>query len=268
MADGGELPERAAVRVRYSEELGAEICARVAAGESVAAVCRGEGMPHATSVLRDWVRREPEFGEALRAAQREARLDQRRADIARFAKARDNRGRWSTYTPETGVEICARIADGQSLIAIAADPAMPSAATILYWARRVPEFADAYAEARQLAADWLADEAREVALATSPEWVWADRLKFDTIRWLTARLAPKKYVERLVVAQVQAQAAAEAPADETAVRIEVTKFQLGPNGKVVCLPPRNAHEEAIYEEAYGQPYDGIRYSEGAVRLPG
>jgi hypothetical protein len=98
--------------------------------------------------------------------------------------------------------------------------------------------------------------------------VWADRLKFDTIRWLTARLAPKKYVERLVVAQVQAQAAAEAPADEKTVRIEVTKFQLGPNGKVVCLPPRNAHEEAIYEEAYGQPYDGIRYSEGAVRLPG
>jgi hypothetical protein len=264
MADGGAPAARTGVRVRYSEELGAEICARVAAGESVAAICRDEGMPNATSV-HDWSRKDPEFGEAYRAAARQAQLDRRRADVERFARARDNRGRWSTYTPEMGVEICARIAEGQTLVAIAADPAMPCAATILNWARRVPEFADAYAEARQLAADWLADEAREIALATTPEWVWADRLKFDVIRWLTARLAPKKYVERLVVAQVQAEAAAGD--GRKTVRIEVTKFQLGPNGKVICLPPRNAREEALYEEAYGQPYDGIRYSEGAVRMP-
>src|SRR5580765_6912425 len=54
MADGGELP---AVRsggrkkyVRFSDEIGVAICARVEAGESLSRVCRGPEMPHATSV--------------------------------------------------------------------------------------------------------------------------------------------------------------------------------------------------------------------------
>lgn len=271
MADGGEPAGGAAAWVRYSEELGAEICARVAAGESVAAICRDEGMPHRTSV-RDWALKEPEFGVAMRAAMRQAQLALRRADVERFARARDNRGRWSTYTPEMGEAICRRIADGETVVSIAADPEMPCAGTIFYWARRIPEFGDAYAEARQMAADWLADEAREVALATTPEWVWADRLKFDTIRWLTARLAPRKYVERLVVAQVQAEAAEAARAalpaaaaverraggeDETKrMEIVVCRFRYTEDGECVVDPPRDSYEEAVWERVNGRPYDG------------
>lgn len=267
MADGGQPAGGAAAWVRYSEELGAEICARVAAGESLMAICRDEGMPHRTSV-RDWALKEPEFGGALRAAMRQAQLALRRADLERFAKARDNRGRWSTYTPEKGEAICRRVADGETVVSIAADPEMPTAATIYYWARRIPEFGDAYAEARALAADWLADEALEVSRATTPEWVWADRLKFDVIRWLTARLAPKKYVERLVVAQVQAEAAeaarAAAPAkaatkdgdEPKRLEIVVCRFRYTEDGTCVVDPPRNSHEEAVWERVNGKPYDG------------
>ncbi|MBS0331992.1 MAG: hypothetical protein JSS35_04440 [Proteobacteria bacterium] len=199
--------------MRYSEALGRAICARVALGESVAAVCRDAGMPHSTTVY-DWTRAHPGFGAALAAAQREARVAQRLADRAAAAKRwgadgaadgafgvlRDGRGRWSTFTPELGEAICWRLANGESLKSIGLDPAMPAAATVLYWARRYPAFGDAYAEARALMADSLSDMALEVAMTTNPREVWADKLRVDTIRWMAARQAPHKYCERLQAA--------------------------------------------------------------------
>lgn len=199
--------------VRYSEALGQAICARVAAGESLKAVCRDEAMPHSTTVY-DWLREHPGFAASYQDAQREARLAERLADRAAAARRwgpdgeadgafgvlRDGRGRWSTYTPELGEAICWRIANGESLKSIGLDPEMPSSATVLNWARRYPAFGDAYAEARRMMADSLSDMALEVAMTTNPREVWADKLRVDTIRWLAARQAPHKYCERLQAA--------------------------------------------------------------------
>ncbi|HZZ69137.1 MAG TPA: hypothetical protein VFE18_13270 [Phenylobacterium sp.] len=221
MSERVELPAesagRAVVRyVRFSEEVGETICSRVAGGESLAAVCKGAAMPHPTTVYA-WAESRPGFGAALTRAQAQARVAQRLADRARaaakFAAGRDNRGRWSTYTPEIGEEICRRIADGVTLKAIGADPAMPCAATVLNWVREFPEFGERYALARAQLADLLFDEAREVALGATPASVWADRLRFDTIRWMAARMAPRKYCERVIVEQeVAARLAEEAEA--------------------------------------------------------
>lgn len=207
MADGGSLPDLRAKGgrkkyVRYTEALGAAICRRVENGESLARICRGPEMPHDTTVY-EWARKCPEFGLALSHAMRTARIAQRMVDrakaAARLAAGRDRRGRWSTFTPELGQEICERIANGESLKAIGQDPTMPCSATILNWARAFPEFGDDYAQARSMMADVLFDEAREVALAATPASVWADRLRFDTIRWMVAKMAPRKYCERIVV---------------------------------------------------------------------
>ncbi|MFL5297803.1 MAG: hypothetical protein ACJ798_15620 [Phenylobacterium sp.] len=205
MADGDRLPAVSAGAgrkyVRYSEDLAGRIVARVRAGESVPKACRGADMPHATTVY-DWARAEPRFGRALAVAHQEARREGRRAARAaaaeRWARGRDNRGRWSTYTPELGAEVCRRIVEAQTLKTIGADPEMPCAATILNWAKAHPAFEDAYAQARDLQADVLFDEARDVALAATPGSVWVSRLQFDTIRWMTARMAPKKYCERVL----------------------------------------------------------------------
>jgi hypothetical protein len=202
--------------VRYSEEIGETICSRVAAGETLAAVCKEAGMPHPTTVYA-WAESRARFGAGLTRAQAEARVAQRLADRARaaakFAAGRDGRGRWSTYTPEIGEEICRRMADGVSLKAIGADPAMPCAGTILRWVREFPEFGERYGLARAHLADVLFDEAREVALGATPKSVWADRLRFDTIRWMAARMAPRKYCERVIVEQeVAARMAEEAEA--------------------------------------------------------
>lgn len=205
MADDGYWPAGGAslpVRVSYSDEVGQAICARLAAGESLMAVCREAAMPHRTTV-REWAQRHPAFGEALLAAARGARLRKRRADLARAMRPRDPRGRWLTYSHEVGAAICRRLSGGETLIAICRDEAMPCYATVLNWARAVPEFAEAYAEARRLAADYLFDEAREVALAATPGSVWVDRLRFDVIRWQAARIAPRKYLEPVVARETR-----------------------------------------------------------------
>ncbi len=93
-----------------------------------------------------------------------------------------------------------------------------------------------YVQARQAQADYLFDEARDVALAATPGTVWVARLQFDVIRWQAARLAPRKYCEPLVVA----------------------KMQVEPPPEALVAPPRCEAEEADWVEAYGQRYDGPR----------
>ena len=251
----------------------AAICRRVAAGESLMALGRDPAMPHRTT-LRNWANRDPDFRARLGAAMREARLARRRRDREAAARraaelaARPRAARGgsvSFYSRELGEAICARLANGESLVAIARDADMPCCGTVYGWLNRHADFADLYAQARQAQADYYFDEAREVALGSTHATVWSDRLRFDVIRWQTARVAPKKYCERLVVeAEVAAlradaaQAEGEAKAAENRMIIEVVNFRRGPNGKVLVAPPRNAAEEADWVEAYGRPYDGPR----------
>jgi len=216
--DGGPRARMLAGESVFTPELGAAICARVAAGESLMAVCGAPEMPH-RSTVRNWATRNKAFAADLWDAMRAARLERRRLDrevaaakagLPRPAKG----GSESRYTVEIGEAICLRLANGESLISIARDPQMPCYGTIYGWLKRHADFLAAYVEARQIQADFLFDEAREVALGATPKTVWADRLRFDTIRWMTARMAPKKYCERLVVdAEVSARRAEAAAAD-------------------------------------------------------
>lgn len=219
----------AAVRIGesvYSPALGEAVCARAAAGESLTAICETSGMPE-RHTLGNWARAYPEFGQALRAAMRRARAAERLADRAALA-ARPGAGRLgsgppgsgrrvgrpSTYRVEVGRAICERLADGETLTSIGRDPEMPCFGTILAWVKRNPEFEEMYIRARELFCEQMFDEARDVALASTHASVWSDRLRFDVIRWMTARMAPKKYCERLVVdAGVAARRAEDAASD-------------------------------------------------------
>lgn len=271
MADGGVgLPGDAAARMRagvsvYSAELAWAICARISAGESLRAVCLRHGMPHRTTV-RNWADTKPEFAEALAAAQRSRRiawrLRDRSKEEARRARLGPMRGgRPSAYTPELGMEICFRMMNGESVVGIGRDPEMPCAGAIYRWVQRHPHFEEIYGKARELQGDYLFDEVREVALEVTTETVSADRLRFDIARWQTARLAPKKYAERLVVAAELAQQKAELAAEAgqpAVVQMLVTRFERSPKDpkKMIAWPPRNEAEAAAYEEAFGEPYAG------------
>ncbi len=200
----GEAGPRRARPVRWSPELGRVICERLAGGTPEAALCRAPGMPSVQAV-RQWARREPEFGAAYEAAKetaRAARLSKdRKVDLSRrWRKALRVASGWtpsggavSPYCDELAELICRRIAGGESVLAIGADPAMPCAQTIYNWVRRRDDFREMYLTARDLAADLIFDLAFEVAVETSEETVRADRLRIQTFRWRAAALAPKKY---------------------------------------------------------------------------
>jgi len=257
----------------YSDDVGAEICLAVGAGRSLRAVCAEPGRPHRTTV-KTWARAHPDFGEALRAAYRQARVSERMRDRQKAAEQAAARaalpaplrgGKASAYTRALGEAICARLEAGESLTSIGRDPDMPCYGTVLKWVKRHPEFEEMYVAARQTQGDWLFDEARDVALAATRESVPVARLQFDVIRWQAARLAPKKYLERLVATEAKG-----APAEDDGpleIEFRMTHFELGPNGKMLAAPPRNPQEAEAWVEATGRPYEPGVGPKGHLRPP-
>jgi len=260
----------------YSEEAAAEICAAVAAGRPLMQVCRAPGRPHRTTVT-NWRKTHPDFDEAMRAAFRQARVGERMRDRQKAAElamrpAPRRGGKASGYTPALGEAICARLAEGESLTSIGRDPAMPCYGTILAWVKRHPKFEDMYVAARQTQAEYLFDEARDVAKGATKESVPVARLQFDVIRWQAARLAPKKYMERLVAAEAVAEArGAGRPAGRAGgpqqVVFSVVHFEVGPKGRVLAAPPRTAEEARRWVEDTGAPYAEGVGPKGQVRPP-
>ncbi len=117
------------------------------------------------------------------------------------------------WTPEIKVEICERIAVGDTLNEVAAVDGMPCKRAVLYELTRDPAFAEAYARARELQLiDWE-DRILDIAAdASGDTYIDPDtkepkidgdaiqraRLRIDTMKWLMARRLPRKYGDRVV----------------------------------------------------------------------
>lgn len=100
-------------------------------------------------------------------------------------------------TPVLIDHICEKIADGMSLRAICEDDTMPHRITVMRWLDDNRDFATKYARARELQGDAMDEKILEVADACKPETAAADRVKIDAYKWRAAKLAPKKYGERV-----------------------------------------------------------------------
>ena len=81
------------------------------------------------------------------------------------------RGRSQGYSNEIAETICDRLAEGESLRAICADPAMPARATVFRWLARHPEFRRSYAIARDCLTEYLWDEILKIADDSSGDYV-------------------------------------------------------------------------------------------------
>lgn len=119
-------------------------------------------------------------------------------------------GRPSEFTQETADQICTRLVGGESLLAICRDEAMPGASTVFQWLKAHPEFAESYARARDIHAELKFDEIQEIAddgkrdytateagAVVDHDHIARSRLRVDTLKWRLARMAPKKYGDRL-----------------------------------------------------------------------
>lgn len=124
-------------------------------------------------------------------------------------------GRPSSYSQKVATEICARLADGESLRSICMDSRMPDKTTVFRWLAQtdgeVSAFRNQYARAREAQADRLAEEILEIAddgrndtyvdeegnAKTDHDVIARSRLRVDSRKWLASKLAPKKYGERV-----------------------------------------------------------------------
>lgn len=196
---GAEPVAPAAVRPwrRYREGLGAVICQRVAAGESLSQICRDPGMP-CREAVRAWRRERPAFGAALAEA---LALGRRRADG----------GGPDTYCPHVAGLICERLAMGMSLRQAVALDGLPAETTVYGWLRRHEAFREAYGQARVLQAHRRFDQVWEIAESADRDGAYLAKVRIDAARWQASRLAPKRYGVRAELAEAGEQRAEPAP---------------------------------------------------------
>lgn len=150
---------------KYDPAFGAALCRRLAAGESLRAICRADPAMPTEKTVWNWTRSHPEFAlmktHAMATARQAALAAQSEADAARRAAraaARKTPGRIvpvGGYATSIAEAICARLAEGETMQSVCADPDMPCVATAHNWMRRHPEFLAEYRLAKQVAADVL-----------------------------------------------------------------------------------------------------------------
>lgn len=124
-------------------------------------------------------------------------------------------GRPSDYNSDVTSAICVRLGLGESLREICRDEAMPDKSTVMRWLATHQEFRDQYASAREAQADYYAEEIIEISDDGTNDWMERkrsdgsaeevenkevlnrSRLRVDTRKWLMARMAPKKYGDKI-----------------------------------------------------------------------
>jgi hypothetical protein len=108
-------------------------------------------------------------------------------------------GRPTIFTDELADTICERLAEGETLVKICKDEAMPSYRTVLNWRSHIPAFKIKYDAAREDAADTMADEIKEMALDVKDGRLdpQAGRVAIDAYKWTASKLKPKSYGDRV-----------------------------------------------------------------------
>lgn len=104
------------------------------------------------------------------------------------------------YTPELAEEICRRLSMGESLNSICKTEGYPSEGTVRAWAvEDYAGFASKYARAREAQADVYFEQIKQIADETPAvrEEIELARLKIDARKWTSARMAPRKYGEKV-----------------------------------------------------------------------
>lgn len=108
-------------------------------------------------------------------------------------------GRPSVYRDEIADKILDMMMDGKSIRSICEEEGMPSRRTVLRWQERYPDFDAKCARARTLQADVIHDDLIDIedgvlAGTIAPD---AARAAISSKQWRSAKLAPKKYGDKM-----------------------------------------------------------------------
>lgn len=120
-------------------------------------------------------------------------------------------GRPTVYNDQIAMEICSRIASGESVRSICRDEKMPAMSSVMLWLIDGEHelFSDQYAKARKIQAEALADEIFDIADDGSNDWmerngkedapgysangehIQRSRLRVDTRKWYLSKVLPR-----------------------------------------------------------------------------
>lgn len=125
-------------------------------------------------------------------------------------------GRPTDYSPELAADICARIADGQSVREISRSDDMPAMSSIFLWLSKYTEFSEQYAQACTARTEYLAEEILDIADDGTNDWmerkntdgdviaevvngeaIQRSKLRVDTRKWILSKMQPKKYGDKV-----------------------------------------------------------------------
>jgi len=116
-------------------------------------------------------------------------------------KSKHTSGRPTNYTEALANKICHKVStctDGMRRMCDS-NPDFPCCQTLMEWRFNYPEFAARYAQAKLIQADLFAEQIIDICdepKITSEEIQHA-RLRVDTRKWLTSKLIPKIYGDRV-----------------------------------------------------------------------
>jgi hypothetical protein len=96
-------------------------------------------------------------------------------------------------------EIVKRISEGESMRSVCRDKRMPSIDAVMNWQRDDPDFAYRCARARELQAEVMDEKILSVAerVENGEMDPHAARVVLSAYQWRAAKLAPKKYGEKI-----------------------------------------------------------------------
>lgn len=158
---------------KYTPELGALICARMAAGESLQAICRDDPSMPTEKTVWNWRRAHPAFaariGQVILARRAEARrlhalrATLKRATVSKTGRRAWNRGR-SCYSEALAAAVLDPLLFGEPLYKVCRRKGMPSLGTVYTWLRTRPDFLARYHNAKATAFIVVMDAAMETAV--------------------------------------------------------------------------------------------------------
>jgi len=192
------------------------ICAELATGRAWSRIANRGGLPCRRTLYR-WRNIHPEFAEAVAQAREIAlerggrptaadlehlkgllmaeKLPRSGAGPGKLRPRRNGKVVWVRYGPGVAREICERLARGEIWGQIAGTGRLPSYCALYVWKRKHPEFAAVVEEARRIAAEARFEKALEVAEASTPATVQADKLRVATLLLHAERLDPERFAK-------------------------------------------------------------------------
>jgi len=101
------------------------------------------------------------------------------------------------FSQDIADKICERMIEGEDLVEICKDPAMPSRATVYRWMAEHPAFETQCARAREGLADFEANKIAKLAESCTELNAHSTKVKLSALQWLAAKRAPKRWGDKI-----------------------------------------------------------------------